>query len=57
MVGIAKGRKSINVHAKVERRQELDEIVAYHVSKGREHMSMTKVLEALIQREHKRLKL
>jgi hypothetical protein len=41
----------------VTRRQQLEEIVAHHKARGRDYMSMTKVIEMLIEREHRRLKL
>lgn len=53
----AQGRKQINVHVKTPVREKMDEIMVHHHLKGREHLSMTRVLETLIEREHKRLKL
>lgn len=36
---------------------KLAEIRNHHYSKGNAHMSMTRILELLIDKEHKRLKL
>jgi len=57
MSGAAEGRKAMSMHLLNERRQQLEEIVAHHYKNGRDYMSMTRVLETLIDREHRRLKL
>ena len=54
-MAVAPGREAINLH--IKNKPKLVAIVDYHHAKGREHMSQTQALEALIEREHKRLKL
>ena len=50
-------RKTMSVQFLMERREQLEDIVAHHKEAGRDYMSMTRVLETLIDREHRRLKL
>ncbi len=40
-----------------DRKAQLREISEHYKSNGEDHMSMTKVLERLVEKEHKRLKL
>ena len=47
----------MSVQFLMERRQQLEEIVEHHRDNGKDYMSMTRVLETLIDREHRRLKL
>lgn len=50
-------RKPMSMQPLATRRLQLEEIVLYHKARGRDYMSMTKVIEQLIEREHRRLKL
>lgn len=48
-------RQQISAH--LSNKDKLEQIRNYHFSKGNSQMSMTHILETLIDREHKRLKL
>jgi hypothetical protein len=48
-------RQQINCH--LNNKPKLEHIRNHHFSQGRSTMSMTRILEELIDREHKRLKL
>jgi len=48
-------RNQINAH--LNNKPKLEEIRQHHFANGRLDMSMTRILELLIDREHKRLKL
>lgn len=50
-------RKAMSLHMALEQREQLEELKAYHQGAGRSHMSMTHILEVLVAREHRRLKL
>lgn len=45
------------ISAVINNKRKLEAIRNFHFSKGNSHMSMTRILETLIDREHKRLKL
>ncbi len=49
------GRQQINCH--INNKDQLEQIRNHHFSQGRSTMSMTRILETLIDREHQRLKL
>jgi len=50
-------RKSMSMHLLNERRYELERIVSHHQDAGKDYMSMTRVIEMLIEREYRRMKL
>lgn len=50
-------RVTFSAHLRKDAKAKLQEIRRHHFSKGNDHMSMTRILETLIEREHKRLKL
>ena len=43
--------------AQLNNKNRLEEIRNYHFAKGNSHMSMTHIIETLIDKEHRRLKL
>ena len=51
------GRVALASQVKIETKQQLADISKHHKAKGSDHMSMTHVLEVLVAKEHKRLKL
>lgn len=50
-------RSQINAHLRREVKDKLVQIRNHHFGNGAADMSMTRILETLIEREHKRLKL
>ncbi len=51
------GRTAVNFHVKTEIKGKLDGLADYHREHDRDYMSMTRILEQLITKEYKRLKL
>ena len=49
--------KRTPISAHLQNKDKLEAIRNHHFANGRSHMSMTRILETLIDREHKRLKL
>ena len=49
--------KRTGFSAQLNNKSRLEEIRNYHFAKGNSHMSMTHIVEMLIDREHRRLKL
>lgn len=56
-MAVAKGRVSINYHIKEAAKAQLDAIAEHHQAAGRDYMSRTRILETLLERETRRLKL
>ena len=54
---VVKGRESTTLQLRTERKRQLEAIKDHHRSTSNPNCSMTLVLEQLIEKEHKRLKL
>jgi len=54
---VAKGRTAVNYHLKAVAKDQLDAINAHHVAAGRDYMSRTRILETLVGKEARRLKI
>lgn len=50
-------RKMMSFSLMKDRKDQLEKILEHHHDEGRDYMSMTRIVEELIQQEHKRLKL
>lgn len=56
-MAVTKGRVSINYHIKEQSKAQLDAISLHHKESGKDWMSKTRILEQLIEREARRLKI
>ena len=51
------GRAAIAMQVKAETKEQLKAIAAHHKAQGRDHMTMTQVVQTLVAKEFKRLKI